>query len=100
MRFTNTPIFPPPTLSQTPRRPPPKVHVACDNARYECDAPPSLAFRPTMMFATRAFALRLTNTGLARLDYAWRVLHEDGRPDASGGDPVSGPWAGWALRAP
>lgn len=61
-----------------------QVHVACDNARYECDAPPALAFRPTVMFATRAHVIRLANTGQARLDYAWRVLYPDGSEDASG----------------
>jgi hypothetical protein len=63
-----------------------QVHVACDNARYECDAPPRLAFRPTMMFQARTFALRVTNTGLTRLDYAWRVETPRGDADASGGD--------------
>lgn len=62
--------------------------MACDNARYECDAPgPALAFRPTLMFATRAHVLRLANTGQARLDYAWRVMNADGTEDASGAAP-------------
>lgn len=61
-----------------------QVHVACDNARYECDAPASLVFRPTMMFQTRAFILHVGNTGLARLDYSWRVVNHQGMEDATG----------------
>lgn len=60
------------------------MYVNCDNARYECAAPPSLAFRPTMMFATRSHALRLVNVGQARLDFAWRVLDAEGREDTTG----------------
>lgn len=66
------------------------MHVACDNARYECAAPPALAFRPTMMFAARAHALRLANVGQARLDYVWKVLDSEGREDASGACGVGG----------
>ena len=37
-----------------------------------------------MMFATRAHVVRLANMGLARLDFAWRVLHANGAEDTSG----------------
>lgn len=59
--------------------------MACDNARYECDAPAKLAFRPTMMFQARSFTMRVTNTGLVRLDYTWRVLTSRGEVDTAGG---------------
>jgi hypothetical protein len=76
--------------------PPPQVHVTCDNARYECGAPSPIAFRPTMMYATRAFALRVTNTAVARLDYIWRVVDAEGRDDASG---ALGPQWVWKKRS-
>ncbi len=44
-----------------------------------------IAFKPTMMFQTRAFTFPLSNTSTAALSYKFTVLAADGgAPDVSG----------------
>ena len=57
-----------------------QVSAITDDAKFECELSP-IAFRPTVMFQTRAFTFPLKNTSMARLNYKWAVLMSDGQPD-------------------